>query len=812
MKFTQQRSLITSLFFCLILFPAHAFSAIAGHVILTKGSVTAISDTGESRELKRRSKIMSGDIIKTGLVSSIQIRFVDKALMTIKANSEMNIAEYQLANPTENIKEKALMKLVKGGFRTISGQIGKGDKSAYRVDTPAASIGIRGTNYEVHQEASGDFVMAVYSGGISVENAAGSIQLGMNGDYNFTRVSKNKSPKGLLLAPETLTENSATDEVQPEEDQSEENDEQESSETESKETENKDKSAPPKKNLTGKKPKTDIAQDDNSENNVTGVNTPSDISPNVDQETSNALDQKLNAAIDDSKKKLEEALVESGFLTGNETLADLDEADIAALENIKTLGDIAQVTNSPFPTSYTDPSTGINYDLINQSEYNQVASGKLGVMVMPMDYNQDAAGDITFNFSEANLTSPGLVVTDGANNYIGGGLPIGTAEININYEVLDTTTNITTEFNITIPIDQAIVDQNSLLVHIQGYLPADITATLNIIDSTTSTFSFNPATDENNFMTRLELNFSGSDASILETMLGGDPTNYDDDDWYNEADLETFIESGAWELSADGKGNPILVMTDTTEIDGTELIRNEIAKPTSDIQLENNIDDFLLCGNAGNSCGIQVNKNADKIRWGAWLTEPGKGIIIYEQIKNADGSTHSEKIREENQILAFWLAAERADINTLSGSANFSSSSLDCLDFSQCIGIADDGLVQSLTGSFDVNFNSGAITNGNLNIEVLANADLANSTAQGSPTSIWNVNFAGQMAPNQPEFITNNITSGSVTGTTISTSIIGNVGGIFVDPGNIFAGGYNLGTADGTNKKVSGVFTLDKQP
>jgi hypothetical protein len=810
MKLTQQRSLITSLFFCLILFPAHAFSAIAGHVILTKGNVTAISDTGESRELKRRSKIMSGDIIKTGTVSSIQIRFVDKALMTIKANSEMNIAEYQLAKPDENIKEKALMKLVKGGFRTISGQIGKGDKSAYRVDTPAASIGIRGTNYEVHQEASGDFVMAVYSGGISVENAAGSIQLGMNGDYNFTRVSKNKSPKGLLLAPETLTENSATDEAQPEESESEESDE-EGSETESSEAENKDKSKPPKKKIREKKPKADIVQDDDSENNVAGIHTSSDGSQNVDQESSNALDQKLNTAIDDSKKDLEKALLDSGFLTGNETLADLDATDIAALENIKTLGDIAQVTNNPFPTSYTDPSTGITYDLINQSEYNQVASEKLGIMVMPMDYNQDAAGDITFNFAEANLTSPGLVVTDGSNNYPGGGVPADSAEINIHYAVLNTTTNVTTEFNISIPINVAIGDQNTLLSHIQGFLPADITASLNILDSTTSTFSFTPVTDANHFMTRLELNFFGSDAGTLETMLGGDPANNYNDDWRNEADLEMFIESGAWELSADGTGNPILVMRDTTQIDGKELIRNEIIKPSADMQLVNNINDFLLCGDAGNRCGIQVDKSADKIRWGAWLTEPGKGIIIYEQLKNADGSTHSEKIHEENQILAFWLAAERADINTLSGSANFSSSSLNCLDYSQCIGMADDGLVQNLTGSFDVNFNNGAITNGNLNIEVLANADLANATTQGSPTSIWNVDFSGQMAANQPEFITNNI-SGSLTGTTISTEIIGNVGGIFVDPGNIFAGGYNLGTADGTNKKVSGVFTLNKQP
>jgi hypothetical protein len=135
-------------------------------------------------------------------------------------------------------------------------------------------------------------------------------------------------------------------------------------------------------------------QDDDSENNVAGVNTSSYGSQNIDQESSNALGQKLNTAIDDGKKDLEKALLESGFLTGNETLADLDATDIAALENIKTLGDIAQVTNSPFPTSYTDPLTGINYDLINQSEYNQVASAKLGIMVMPRDYNQDAAGDI----------------------------------------------------------------------------------------------------------------------------------------------------------------------------------------------------------------------------------------------------------------------------------------------------------------------------------------------------------------------------------------------------------------------------------
>jgi hypothetical protein len=245
-------------------------------------------------------------------------------------------------------------------------------------------------------------------------------------------------------------------------------------------------------------------------------------------------------------------------------------------------------------------------------------------------------------------------------------------------------------------------------------------------------------------------------------------------------------------------------------IDQDGLTISEVAKPSANMQITDSLQAFTDCGNSGQTCSIQVNKDDDKIRWGAWLTEPGNGIELYEQANNADGSINNSGSWEENQILAFWLAAERADINTLSGAASFSTDGSNCLDYSQCIGFADDGLVQNLTGKFDVNFDAGAITNGELNIEVLANGSNADLGIQGVASSIWNVNFSGQMAIDKPEFITNNI-SGTVTGTTLSTQVIGNIGGIFVDPGNIFVGGYNLGTADGTNKKVSGVFTLDQQ-
>ncbi len=162
--------------------------------------------------------------------------------------------------------------------------------------------------------------------------------------------------------------------------------------------------------------------------------------------------------------------------------------------------------------------------------------------------------------------------------------------------------------------------------------------------------------------------------------------------------------------------------------------------------------------------------------------------------------------------LRFGLLAERAELNQLTGEAAFLSfGHTDCTDFSQCVGFSDDGIVSSLTGKFDVDFNSGAITNGNLKIETMGQGNNVLST--------WDVDFNGHMHVSEhgelqaPEFYTDNIggiVSDVATGTT-SNEVIGTVGGIFVKPGDIFAGGYNLATDDNTNKHATGVFTLEKE-
>ncbi|SFF37726.1 Sporulation related domain-containing protein [Fontimonas thermophila] len=51
--------------------------------------------------------------------------------------------------PAEPAVSRAYFRLLRGGFRAVSGLIGKSDPQEYRVSTPVATIGIRGTDYLV---------------------------------------------------------------------------------------------------------------------------------------------------------------------------------------------------------------------------------------------------------------------------------------------------------------------------------------------------------------------------------------------------------------------------------------------------------------------------------------------------------------------------------------------------------------------------------------------------------------------------------------------------------------------------------------
>lgn len=119
----------------------------AGRVVLAVGDVAVVRGADRVR-IAAGANVDVGDAIVTGADGHAQVRFSDEALVAIKPGSEFRIEAYSFAGRVDG-SERAVFRLVRGGFRTLTGQIGQVNRDTYRVLTTQATIGIRGTHYQL---------------------------------------------------------------------------------------------------------------------------------------------------------------------------------------------------------------------------------------------------------------------------------------------------------------------------------------------------------------------------------------------------------------------------------------------------------------------------------------------------------------------------------------------------------------------------------------------------------------------------------------------------------------------------------------
>src|SRR5665647_2438897 len=133
----------------LLLLAAYAGAAfgVAGNVQFVIGDVKLINKAGESQALQKGAAINEGDRIVTADGASAQIKMVDGGFIAIRPNTDMGFDTYRYSGK-EDGTENAVVSLLQGGFRTITGLIGRTNKQNYLVKTATATIGIRGTDHE----------------------------------------------------------------------------------------------------------------------------------------------------------------------------------------------------------------------------------------------------------------------------------------------------------------------------------------------------------------------------------------------------------------------------------------------------------------------------------------------------------------------------------------------------------------------------------------------------------------------------------------------------------------------------------------
>lgn len=120
---------------------------VAGKVGYMSGTLVAQRADGTIKVLVSKSEVLAGDMLVTAKDSYAQVQMNDGAVMTLRPHSNLKIESYQF-NKEEPKSDNAVLRLLKGGFRTVTGLIGKrGDPDAYKLRAATATIGIRGTDF-----------------------------------------------------------------------------------------------------------------------------------------------------------------------------------------------------------------------------------------------------------------------------------------------------------------------------------------------------------------------------------------------------------------------------------------------------------------------------------------------------------------------------------------------------------------------------------------------------------------------------------------------------------------------------------------
>lgn len=115
-----------------------------------KGFAYNVNNNNQARVLAVGSPVFSKDRINTLNNSHAVLVFKDASRITLQADSEMDISQYSYQQ--EGTKDQALYKLVTGGMRVLTGGIAKTNREDFEVNTRVATIGIRGTGFDLHCE------------------------------------------------------------------------------------------------------------------------------------------------------------------------------------------------------------------------------------------------------------------------------------------------------------------------------------------------------------------------------------------------------------------------------------------------------------------------------------------------------------------------------------------------------------------------------------------------------------------------------------------------------------------------------------
>src|SRR5690606_29872052 len=119
-----------------------------GAAVIAERQVSG-SLNGQVRTVAVGSDVFADQVIRTGRDTASRLVFLDAAQLTMTANAVVTL-DRSVFNPDRTATE-AVVRATRGAFRWVSGGSPSG---AYEIRTPIATIGVRGTVFDLLVEAA----------------------------------------------------------------------------------------------------------------------------------------------------------------------------------------------------------------------------------------------------------------------------------------------------------------------------------------------------------------------------------------------------------------------------------------------------------------------------------------------------------------------------------------------------------------------------------------------------------------------------------------------------------------------------------
>ena len=118
----------------------------AGHIKVARG-VVQVERAGQKTPAAVGAVVQAGDVVSTGADGSVGITFLDNSLLSAGPNSVLAIDRFTFDSTTHQGSFESSLR--KGTLAVVSGKLAKQSPEAMKVKTPAAVLGVRGTEFLV---------------------------------------------------------------------------------------------------------------------------------------------------------------------------------------------------------------------------------------------------------------------------------------------------------------------------------------------------------------------------------------------------------------------------------------------------------------------------------------------------------------------------------------------------------------------------------------------------------------------------------------------------------------------------------------